>query len=309
MTLGAAPLFRTKVTSDLGAIGSRLGSVMGLGVAGGLIMQLSNAIVGGLPLALGGAFAAIPFFTLIRSGMEKEKGKWKTLNNDMGKQLQKIVDKWKIFKVEISKPWKPVVMSTLAGLKGLMDDLETPLTRIGKAIAPAFGKLMQGVFDAIEAFVKAVEPAMPGIAEGLKTWGEELPGIATALGDFISEILKDPQKVHDAIVDLADFIKVVAQDGAQVVLFIAGMAREYKKFSEAVDTLENDPEGIFAGIGKAFVKKMDEIDAGITERVKGWSKKLVLPGINTSPWDISKTKIGCRILRCGPTVSPPQPAG
>ena len=247
---------------------------MGLGVAAGLIMQLSNAIVGGLPLALGGAFAAIPFFTLIRSGMEKEKGKWHTLNNEMGKQLDKIVNKWKVFKVEISKPWKPVVMSTLAGLKGLMDDLETPLTRIGKAIAPAFGKLMQGVFDSIKAFVKAVEPAMPGVAEGLKTWAKEMPRIATAIGEFIAELLKDPEKVHNAIVDLVDFIVVVVKDGAAVVSFIAGMAREYKKFSDAVDSMESDPEGPFAGIGKAFTTQADDLDAKITERVAGWGEKM-----------------------------------
>ena len=91
----------------------------------------------------------------------------------MGKQLDKIVNKWKVFKVEIFKAGEAggdVDPGWAEGVDGPLAPVRRPDRQ--RRSPSRSGKEITGVFDNIKAFVKAVERATPGVAEGLKNLGE-----------------------------------------------------------------------------------------------------------------------------------------
>jgi hypothetical protein len=251
-SFGQADIGMSRLAGPIAASFAKIGVVAGAAFVGAIVMQIANLITGALPLLVGGLIAALPIFTLLRSGMKKEDGKWVTRANEMGKALHKLVGLAKLFVKTVSEPFKPFLLGMLQSLTDSMVRIRPVIQELVRGIGPSFMLFFDGFVRGIEAFAKALVPALPGINEGLKTWGKELPGIAKAFGDMIAEILKDPAAVHDAIVDFSDFLKAVMTDGAQVVVFVTKIARAWSKLSTAIDGFEGKMDGVMRALTKPF---------------------------------------------------------
>ncbi|HKN42426.1 MAG TPA: hypothetical protein VJW23_00775, partial [Propionibacteriaceae bacterium] len=198
------PINAGKLTKTFSAIGTTLGVTL----ATALIAEIGNLITAGLPVVLGLGLAALPIIGLIRTGMTKEHGHWKTELNDMGRALHGLVLDFKSFMKVIEAPLKAPVLTMITTAGASLKTLAPILANIGRALGPSLTDFMTGAFSAIINFVKALEPALPGITAGLHEWATQLPILGTALGKMLATILKDPAKVAQSVRNLFETLRL-----------------------------------------------------------------------------------------------------
>jgi phage-related protein len=224
-TFGQADFSSPKITGKLSRTFAALGTAAGVTFAGFLIAEIGNLITAGLPVLLGGALAALPIIGLIRTGMTKEHGHWKTETNEMGRALHKLVVEFKSFMKIIEAPMKAPLFDILKAAGGSLEYIAKPMRDIIAAISPGVAKLFYGFFGFIREFVDGLKPALPGINAGLTEFGRQLPGLARALTAMITTILKDPDKVVQAVKDLFSTLRALAVTIGVVVTAATALAR------------------------------------------------------------------------------------
>jgi phage-related protein len=167
------------------------GTALGAVLAAALILEIGNAITALLPLALSGAFLALPVIHLLRT-------------KDFKDDIKKLKAEWRSFIAFISEPVKVPLQQALQDLGTMLNRLKIPMREILTAISPAAGAAFRGFLDGIVAFVKAIQPALPGIVAGLREWAVQAPILGKALGEMFSAIMKDPALVVQAVKTFVD---------------------------------------------------------------------------------------------------------
>lgn len=199
VSFGQADMSQSKIVGPLSRAFAIAGTTVGAIFAGLLVAEIAAAITAATPILLGGLLAAIPMISLLKSGVKKEDGKWVFQANAMGKALKKLSGAWKEFKTVVSAPFQAPLIMILDHAGDALRRLQGPWAALVKSISPGMVALFDGIFGAIESFIVAIGPAMPGVTAGLKTWGQELPKIGKALGEFFVKLMSDPAKVQDSV--------------------------------------------------------------------------------------------------------------
>lgn len=252
ITFGQADFSSPKIMGPLTAKFAAMGTALGVTLAAALIVQIAAALTSVAPLLLGGLVAAIPMISLIKTGVKKEDGKWVFQANAMGEALKKLSKAWKDFKATVSAPFQAPLLEILKSAGDSLGRLAKPWAALVKSISPGIVALFKGIFGAIEAFVTAVAPAMPGVNEGLKTWGEELPKIGKSLGDFFVKLMKDPKKVHDAVVTVSNIVQDTLTFAGGLISVLTTLSSWYHRFADAIDRFEKKNDEFMKALTKPF---------------------------------------------------------
>jgi hypothetical protein len=192
ITFGQADFGRVN-TAGLARVFAGIGTAVGAVFAAALVLEIANAITALLPLALAG-IAAVPIIHLLKTKEFKD-------------EIKALKEEWKSFISFVSSPLKIPLQQALVEIMNGLNRLRVPLARFFRAIGDALPTFTKGVMDAIVAFFRALQPLLDNgtIQAALKTWATELPRIATALGQMVTAILKDPATVSSAIKAFTDF--------------------------------------------------------------------------------------------------------
>jgi murein DD-endopeptidase MepM/ murein hydrolase activator NlpD len=256
--------------------GAKAGTGMGAALGAAVLVQASNVLAAGLPLILGLGLTAGPLAWLaggegrakskLTSAMKRREtlqtqianphtsetarasARWK-LNNRVNPEIEELREQsTRVARLKrqtvgfmdtISKPLQTPFTKMLQEIAKGMERLEGPMVRMMKGIGPALAPFTKGVMGLLTEFVKALEPRMPTIAEGMKAWGEAAPKIGKGLGDFLAKLMKDPEGTVQALEDLGKALSDLASASVTIVTQLGDAAAAYGRFADKVDEYEN----------------------------------------------------------------------
>ena len=302
VTFGQADIGRG-VASAMKPAMATAGTIVGGIFAGFLIAEIGAALTAVTPILLGGLIAAIPFISLIKSGVKKEDGKWRFQANEMGRALKKLSGEWKEFRNAISAPFKSSLIQILDAAGNSLRRLTGPWTALVKAVSPGIVALFKGVFGAIEGFITAIGPAMPGVVAGLKEWGIQLPIIGKALGDMFAKWMSDPEKVKAAVQNISivirDLLKVL---GILVpILTTAGNAlvkwgNAFKVGKMLAQAFINWVRAVFPALKAFFVAVWNSIRSALTSAWNAIKSTAIsvwtaIKGVFVTAWNAIKSAV------------------
>jgi hypothetical protein len=220
VTFGQADFSGPKITGPLTKIGAVMGTVLGVLLAGALVVQIGNAITALLPLALGAAILAAPIADLIARNIDLKKGKLSFKKNDIGASLKGFIRQAQQLADAMGKVFKGPFIAGLKQATTLFKQIEGPMKRAVQAITPGAMAMWKGFLGGIVAFGRAFQPALAGINAGLKQWGIEFPKIGKALGQMFATILKNPELVRNAVKGLSATVQFLIKALGGVVTFL-----------------------------------------------------------------------------------------
>ncbi len=260
---------------------AKLGGVLGAGMAGALLLQLTNALTAGLPLALGGGALALPIVGIIKKQMDVmkdiEKVDTKILTaqdkvthsrgkareeaqkelkilkeqkkelEDQARPLITLQDKAKGFMDEISKPVKGPLFKSMEMIGDRLDEWAPKVRDAMAELAPLLEPLTKGVLDGIENFFKAIAPEMPSIKAGMEAWADAAPKIGKHFGELVAKILKDPGATVQAVKDLTGALQDMATAAGDIISGLQKAAQGYGKFASKVDEFEKSTDKTAGG--------------------------------------------------------------
>lgn len=212
-----------KLSPSLSRAGTRIGGVFAAALAGAALVQAGNLILAGLPLILGPAILLAPLLRLFKTE-EKAVDRLK-------RKATKLLD-------FIAKPLKAPFLRILEAAGNRLESVAPLLQKFVKELAPGFEKLVNGALGGIVSFVEALEPAMPGINAGMKEWGKQAPKIGKHIGEAIAAILKDPEKVKNAVKNTADLLKNAADAAVDLAGALVTISTKYGELAAKVDRFE-----------------------------------------------------------------------
>ena len=214
----------SKLSPSFSRMGTRVGGIFAAALAGAVIVQAGNLILAGLPLILGPAILLAPLLRLFKT-QEKAVDRLK-------RKATKLLD-------FIAKPLKAPFLRILEAAGNRLEAFAPTLQKFVAQLAPGFEKLVNGALGGIVSFVEALEPAMPGINEGMKEWGKQAPKIGKGIGDAIAAILKDPEKVKTAVKNTADLLRGAADSAIDLANALVTISTKYQEFATKIDKFEN----------------------------------------------------------------------
>jgi hypothetical protein len=220
VTFGQADFAKPEIVGKLTKWGARIGSILGVSLAGALVVQIGNAITGALPLVLGAAILALPIADLIARNVDLEKGKLSFKKNGVGAALKGFIRQAQQLADAMGKVFKGPFIAGLKQATSLFKQIEGPMKRAVQAITPGAMAMWKGFLGGIISFGKAFQPALAGINAGLKQWGIEFPKIGKALGQMFSTILKNPELVRNAVKGLSSTVQFLIKALGGVVTFL-----------------------------------------------------------------------------------------
>lgn len=227
-----------KLAEELSGPAAESGGALGEAAGQGVIKSLAVAIKAGGPYAIGGlvvlAASLAPLIgATIAAGVLGGVGAGGIAGGiAMAAQDARVKDAASSLGTEISAAFKdagePFIGATVGALGILKAEGVSAVTELGKAaqtVAPLFGPLAQGlgglVREILPGFTKGLEASKPI----LRVLAKELPGIGTAVSDFISEIAEDSDGAIMAMTWLLKVIQAAIRGTGQ---FIGALERAFE---------------------------------------------------------------------------------
>ena len=228
VTLGRLGAGITRLSPGFSALGTRLGGILAVGLAGAFLAQAGTIIAAGLPVILGGLLLAAPLINL-----------WK----DQEKAVASLKRRAGDFLDFISRPLTIPFLDSLDAIGDGLDRMRKPLSDMMRQLGPALVPLTTGVMAGLLSFVNALTPAMPGITAGLKEWGKQAPRIGKGIGDAIAKLLEDPEGVKDAVDGMADGLIAAADAASDLAAALITISAKYRALAGVVDAFEQATGG------------------------------------------------------------------
>lgn len=215
---------------------AKLGAGLGVAMAGALVIQLTNALTAGLPLALGAGVLALPISHLVKTET---------------KAIDQLKEKWQGFKEFISEPLRIPFQESIEAIGDGLERIRKPFRALVSALGPALEPLTKGVMRGLENFIRGIEPAMPAVAAGMEAWARAAPKIGTHFGRLISRIMDNPEATVQAVEDLSDAMMQLGDAAASIVSGLQRAAGAYGRFARTVDKQEGSIDKAMHGFNGA----------------------------------------------------------
>jgi len=278
VTLGRLGAGITRLSPGFSALGTRLGGLLAVGLAGAFLAQAGTIIAAGLPLILGVGLLAGPVAFLlknmgaqlkeadkhaakaealkkriaatddkaVKAQLRKELANHQTIMGNLrerAKGLATLKARARDFMMTISAPLRLPLDKSLKAVGDGLTKLEGPTRRLMKGLSAGMVPFVKGVMGGLTAFVTALLPAMPGITAGLKEWGKQAPKIGKGIGDAIAKLLEDPEGVKDAVEGMADGLIAAADAATDLANALITISAGYRTIAGVVDQFEQSTGG------------------------------------------------------------------
>jgi hypothetical protein len=299
-------------------------AILGLRIAG----FIGQAVTAGVGLFLGPALLAAPFIFLIKqqtkaaeeikksetriAALKKrlEATKSKDVQERIRKEIAaerrilaeqekkaaawtKLKSRAQDFMEYISAPLKIPFLDTLDEIGAGLERLRKPMRAIVDSLGPALAPFTKGIMNGLIAFIKALEPALPGIVAGMGQWAKEMPKIGKALGDMFSKILANPDAVVTAITQTSAAIQGLVSFAGSVVTGLTNIGNAFHTLDLAAEALDKGnlamlPDNTFG----PFIGSLRDVSRALMEEKVVWLRALesMLTALNNTPLGNAWTK-------------------
>jgi hypothetical protein len=307
-----------------GAPAQTAAAILGVRIAG----FIGQAITAGLGLFLGPALLAAPFIFLIKqqtkaaeeieksetriAALKKrlEAAKSKDVQDRIRKEIAaerrilaeqekkaaawtKLKSRAQAFMEFISAPLKIPFLDTLDEIGAGLERLQKPMRAIVESLGPALAPFTKGIMNGLIAFIKALEPALPGIVAGMSQWAKEMPKIGKALGDMISKIMANPDAVVTAITQVSGAIQGLVSFAGSVVTGLTNIGNAFHTLDLAAEALDKGnlamlPDNTFG----PFIGSLRDVSRALMEEKVVWLRAIesMLTALNNTPLGNAWTK-------------------
>jgi hypothetical protein len=316
-----------------GAPAQTAAAILGLRIAG----FIGQAITAGLGLFLGPALLAAPFIFLMKqqtkaaeqieksetriAALKKrlEAAKSKDVQDRIRKEIAaerrilaeqekkaaawtKLKSRAQDFMEFISAPLKIPFLDTLDEIGAGLERLQKPMRNIVATLGPALAPFTKGIMNGLIAFIKALEPALPGIVAGMSQWAKEMPKIGKALGDMVSKIMANPDAVVTAISQTSAAIQGLASLAGSVVSGLTNIGNAFHTLDLAAEALDKGnlamlPDSTFG----PFVGSLRDVTRALLEEKVIWLRAIegMFTALNNTPLGNAWTKKFAQSIREG----------